>query len=142
MRAMMVLVFVLVSNAAFSATSYFNHKGLAILGYDSVAYHIDAKAIKGNKAIAYEWSGATWLFSSEENRNKFKQSPEKYAPQYGGYCAYAASKGSLAPGDPKAWTVYEGKLYLNYSTSVRKTWLKNIDQHIQQANNNWPRLQP
>ena len=79
-------------------------------------------------------------FASAENRDEFARSPEKYAPQYGGYCAYGVSQGHTAPIDPEAWTIVEGKLYLNYSKGVKKTWSEAIPKHIDEANRNWPGL--
>ena len=79
-------------------------------------------------------------FASAEDRDEFARTPEKYAPQYGGYCAYGVSQGHTAPIDPEAWTILEGKLYLNYSKGVKKTWSEAIPKHIEEANRNWPGL--
>ena len=79
-------------------------------------------------------------FASADDRDEFARNPEKYAPQYGGYCAYGVSQGHAAPIDPEAWTIIEGKLYLNYSKGVKKTWSEAIPQHIEEANRNWPGL--
>ena len=98
----------------------FTHAGLAIRGYDPVAYHLQAQPAKGIPQISYQWRGATWLFATAENRDSFQAEPERYAPQYGGYCAYAVSKGRTASIDPEAWRVVDGKLYLNYSRGVQK----------------------
>ena len=83
---------------------------------------------------------STWWFASAEDRDEFARIPEKYAPQYGGYCAYGVSQGHTAPIDPEAWTIVEGKLYLNYSKGVKKTWSEAIPSHIDEANRNWPGL--
>ena len=112
--------------------------GVAIKGYDAVAYFVDQKAVKGSQSYTFEWRGATWYFQGEENRGLFAHSPEKYAPRYGGYCAYAVSKGSIAPGDPEAWTIHEGKLYLNFSRGVRDRWRRDIPGNIAKADANWP----
>ncbi|MEM7281052.1 MAG: YHS domain-containing (seleno)protein [Pseudomonadota bacterium] len=119
----------------------FSTRAGAINGFDPVAYFEQAKAIKGKKQHSYAWQGARWFFSSESNLELFKADPDAYLPQYGGYCAYAMSKGSYAPGDPEAWTIYDGKLYLNYSKSVRNTWKKNIPGNVKRADSNWGRLQ-
>jgi len=116
----------------------FAPKGIAIRGYDAVAYFTESKPVKGEKTYQHQWKGASWHFSNEANLKKFKDQPQKYAPQFGGYCAYAVAKGSTAPTDPEAWTVVDGKLYLNFSKSVRKKWLAKQAQHIKQANQNWP----
>jgi YHS domain-containing protein len=117
-------------------TGTFNN--YAIYGYDPVAYFIDNKAIKGDKNITYEWHGAQWHFSNVEHKTLFANSPEKYAPQYGGYCAYAMSDGRLVGVDENAFTIYQGKLYLNYSSSVMQQWRSNIETYIRQADALYP----
>jgi YHS domain-containing protein len=112
----------------------------AIHGYDAVAYFTDGKPVKGNEKFSFQWKNATWLFSSKENRDVFSHDPEKYAPQYGGYCAYGMSEGHKAPTDPNAWTIIEGKLYLNYDPKVKSLWIKNTSKRIEMANKNWPSL--
>ena len=114
--------------------------GVAIKGYDAVAYFTESKAVKGSSAFSYEWMNSTWLFASAADRDEFARNPEKYAPQYGGYCAYGVSQGHTAPIDPEAWTIVEGKLYLNYSKGVKKTWSEAVPKHIDEANRNWPGL--
>ena len=118
---------------------YSNRDG-AIRGYDPVAYFTDGEPVKGSREFRYRWKDADWLFSSQEHVDLFRASPEQYAPQYGGYCAYAMSKGKYASGSPQAWTVHEGKLYLNFSKGVRKTWSKNIPEYIERADRNWQQL--
>jgi YHS domain-containing protein len=113
-------------------------KGVAVGGYDPVAYFTDGKPVAGSKDITLEHEGATWRFASEANREAFKADPAKYAPQYGGYCAYAVSQGYTAKGDPNAWSVVDGKLYLNYDLNVKKTWEKDTAGYISKANANWP----
>ncbi len=113
---------------------------VAIKGYDPVAYFKDSAAVEGEKSVTHEWNGAVWRFASTQNRDRFAADPEKYAPQYGGYCAYALSKGSIAGVDPEVWTVWEGKLYLNYSKSVREKWLADVPGKVAAADKNWPRL--
>ena len=114
--------------------------GVAIKGYDPVAYFTQSRPVKGSPAFTYQWMNSTWWFASAEDRDEFATNPEKYAPQYGGYCAYGVSQGHTAPIDPEAWTIVEGKLYLNYSKGVKKTWSEAIPQHIEEANRNWPGL--
>jgi YHS domain-containing protein len=111
---------------------------LAVGGYDAVAYFEDGAPVKGAKEFAFEYEGATWLFSSAENLEQFKEDPDAYAPQYGGYCAWAVAQGYTAPGNPKNWTVRGGKLYLNYDSSVQAKWLKDPDGFIAKADANWP----
>lgn len=117
-----------------------NFLGQAIRGYDPVAYFKQGKAIKGQKHFQYEWKEAKWYFISQQNRDDFIQSPESYAPQYGGYCAWAVSQGYTASTDPEAWHIHQGKLYLNYSKEVQKTWSKDIPGNIQKGDKNWPKL--
>jgi hypothetical protein len=114
--------------------------GVAIEGYDPVAYFTQSKPVKGLPAFTYRWMNSTWLFASAENRTEFTRNPEMYAPQYGGYCAYGVSQGHTVSIDPEAWTVIDGKLYLNYSQGVKKTWSQAIPKHIEEANRNWPEL--
>ncbi len=109
----------------------------AIRGYDPVAYFTVGKPVKGQQSITTKYGTGTYHFSSKENLALFKQDPEKYAPQYGGFCAYAMSRGFDVSSDPNAWTIRDDKLYLNYSLGVRKTWLKKPDEYIVKADKNW-----
>lgn len=112
--------------------------GIAINGYDPVAYFTEGKPVEGTQDHTSEWDGATVQFSSSENKAMFDSNPEKYAPKYGGYCAYAVSKGYTASTDPAAWSIHEDRLYLNYSKSVRALWAARKRHHIEQADMNWP----
>ena len=112
----------------------------AVSGYDPVAYFRAGKPVKGKASFEHEWNGATWRFSSAKNLADFKKSPEKFAPQYGGYCAWAVSQGYTASSDPEAWHIENGKLYLNYSKSVQATWAQDIPGHIKKADANWPKV--
>ena len=114
-------------------TEIYTTRNGAIDGFDAVAYFTNAKPVKGAKDIVYEWKGATWYFSSEENKAAFVQNPEKYAPQYGGYCAYGWSNGYAAKTEGNAWTIVDNKLYLNYSLKIRTTWEKDIPGYITKA---------
>jgi YHS domain-containing protein len=113
--------------------------GVGAGGYDVVSY-FSGTPVEGKAEFASEWKGAKWYFSSAENMKMFSEAPEKFAPQYGGYCAYAVAKGSTASADPQAWTVHDGKLYLNYSKSIRSTWEKDIPGHVMKADANWPKV--
>lgn len=110
----------------------------AIRGYDPVAYFVDGKPVKGDGDISHFWEGATWHFASDANRKAFVENPKKYAPAYGGYCAYAVANGYTASTDPNAWSIVDDRLYLNYSPSVKRRWEKNISGYIGKANKNWP----
>lgn len=112
----------------------------AIQGYDPVAYFQQGEPVKGVPQFTVQWNGSTWLFASAANRDAFKAEPAKYAPQYGGYCSYAVSRGYTADIDPQAFTIANGKLYLNYSMSVRERWERERDANIVKADKNWPGL--
>jgi YHS domain-containing protein len=112
--------------------------GTAIEGYDPVAYFEEGKPVEGDSDHAYEWMGATWYFASAENRDRFAADPEKYAPQYGGYCAWAVANGYTAKIDPQAWAVVDDKLYLNYSLDVQQQWRQDVPGNISKADANWP----
>jgi YHS domain-containing protein len=112
----------------------------AVGGYDPVAYFTEGKPVQGRNEIAFTWKGVTWRFVNEKNLEAFKAKPEAYAPQYGGYCAWAVSQGYTAKGDPTAWSIVGGKLYLNYNADVKKTWEKDAPGNIVKANGNWPKV--
>lgn len=115
----------------------FSKNNLAINGYDPVAYFTEGKAIKGNDSLSMEWKHTNWVFSSSANLDSFKVNPEKYAPQFGGYCAYGMSRGYKAPTQGDAWSIVDGKLYLNYNLDVRTIWNKDQTQFIEKATANW-----
>ncbi len=111
---------------------------VAVSGYDPVAYFTKGEPTKGSVEITTNYMGAIWRFSSEENAKLFLADPSKYAPQYGGYCSWAAAAGYTASGDPKRWKIVDGKLYLNYNGRIQKRWEKDIPGFIEQGNANWP----
>ena len=111
---------------------------LALDGYDPVAYFKTGKAQKGNPAHAVRWVGADWHFASAENKAAFEASPQAFAPQYGGYCAWAVSEGYTAKGDPNIWRIVDNKLYLNYNASVQKGWETDIPGRVARGDQNWP----
>jgi YHS domain-containing protein len=113
---------------------------LAVRGYDVVAYFDDAKAVEGSAEHAAMWNGATWRFASPESKAKFLAEPAKYAPRFGGYCAWAVSRNYTADADPTAWKIVDGKLYLNYNAKVQGEWQKDIPGNIEKATANWPKL--
>lgn len=118
----------------------FVKEGKAINGYDPVAYFTEGKPVLGDPKISYAYQGADWHFASAQNRDTFKADPEKYAPQYGGYCAYGTAEGHKAPTEADAWTINDGKLYLNYNTKVRTMWDKDRVGNIKKADTNWPTI--
>lgn len=141
---MLARVLVLVATAIFIHAAWaqkpqvFADSSGAIRGYDPVAYFTQGAPMKGSKEFRHAWRGATWHFASEANRAKFAADPEKFAPQYGGYCAYGVALGSAPPIDPAAWSIVDGKLYLNYNLPTRATWEKDIPGYIRKADANWP----
>jgi len=127
-----------VANA--ESTVNVDRNGVAIKGYDPVAYFTMSEPVKGDKNHVVSWMGATWRFASSDNRSLFEKAPDKYTPRYGGHCAYGVANNYLVKIDPKAWTVYEGRLYLNYSLGVREQWREDIPGYIRKADANWPGL--
>lgn len=113
---------------------------LAIKGYDTVAYFAEGKPRKGNAQFSHKHQGNTWIFASKKNLDTFVKNPNAYIPQYGGFCAFAASRNAIAPVDPEAWTIKNNKLYLNFSKTVRETWSEDVNNNIVNANKNWPKL--
>lgn len=111
---------------------------LAVGGVDPVAYFTEGRPVKGDRQFTLKHQGAEWRFASAANRDAFAAAPEKYAPQYGGYCAWAVSQGYTASGDPQYWKIVDGKLYLNYDADVQKKWERDIPGFIVKADHNWP----
>jgi YHS domain-containing protein len=114
-----------------------NKNGLAVKGYDVVAYFVDGRPIMGTVNNSYQWQGATWQFASPEHRAAFMREPAKYAPQYGGYCAYAVAQGDIVDIDPKQWKIVDGKLYLNANFLAQALWLRDPAGHIKNGDANW-----
>jgi len=118
---------------------YTDRQGLAIKGYDPVAYHKQGRPIEGSPDYELVWKGAKWRFANASHRDLFEADPERYAPRYGGYCAWAVSQGYTASVDPvNAWRIVAGKLYLNYSVAIKKRWEADIPGNIKRADANWP----
>ncbi|WP_439500308.1 YHS domain-containing (seleno)protein [Bosea sp. (in: a-proteobacteria)] len=116
--------------------------GLAIKGYDPVAYFRDARPVTGSAQFTATHKGATFRFATAANRDAFMAEPQRYAPQYGGFCAYAAAQGYKADIDPAAYAVVDGKLYLNYNKSIQSTWNKDPAGYIAKGDANWPKVAP
>ncbi len=114
--------------------------GVALDGYDAVAYFTDGRPVEGSKEFTFDWQGATWRFATAAHRDLFAAAPEKYAPQYGGYCAWAVAHGYTADIDPEAWSIVEGRLYLNYSLEIRGKWEQDVPGYIAKGDQNWPGL--
>lgn len=113
---------------------------LAVSGYDPVAYFTEGKPVEGSAAFEHKWKGATWRFANAKNLEAFKTDPAAYAPQYGGYCAWAVSQGYTASADPSAWRIVGKKLYLNYNREVQQNWEKDAAGNIVKADGNWPKV--
>ncbi len=114
--------------------------GIAIEGYDPVAYHIMGAPVEGSATFSSEWDGAMWYFVSAEHRDLFAEDPERYAPHYGGYCAQAAAQDQVAPGDPELWTIEGGRLFLNYNARYQSRFRSDLPGNIAAADRNWPGL--
>jgi YHS domain-containing protein len=111
---------------------------VAIRGYDPVAYFTLGRPTPGSSAFKATYQGAEFHFATAANRATFLANPARYAPQYGGYCAWAVSQGYTAGIDPSAWAIVDGKLYLNYNRSIQNRWQADRTNHIASANRNWP----
>jgi YHS domain-containing protein len=133
------LFFILSLSASAQQEVFVTDKG-AINGFDPVAYFTESKPVAGTKENSFVWKGETWYFASTKNLETFKANPEKYVPQFGGYCAYGVADGHKAKTDPQAWTVLDGKLYLNYNKDVQQLWKKDQKNFIIKANQNWPEV--
>ncbi|MEO9943872.1 MAG: YHS domain-containing (seleno)protein [Paraglaciecola sp.] len=143
LKTISILVFALFALPALSAdsavkTGIFNNT--AIEGYDTVAYFTHSKPVKGSDRFTFIWRDAEWRFSNEKNLEMFKQSPEKYAAQYGGYCAWAMASGKTASIDPKIWFIENGKLYLNYNKKVQEDWFSDLEADILAADQKYPEV--
>jgi YHS domain-containing protein len=128
---------VFVATASFADTLQYSTDNGAIDGYDPVSYFSEGSAERGSPDISAEWNGATWHFTSTEHRDDFVANPKKYAPQYGGYCALGMAHGGGVPTNPEAWTIYDGKLYLNMIKDVSITWRYSPDKLIPRADAKW-----
>ena len=109
----------------------------ALQGHDPVAYFTEGKPVKGDEAFTTEYMGAEFRFASAANRDAFLADPHAYAPQYGGYCAWAMADGKHAKGDARHWRIVDGKLYLNYNKSIQKKWDADIPGFIERADTEW-----
>ncbi len=136
--ASFVLALFLAGAALAQKAPVYSDSSGAIRGYDPVAYFTQGRPVKGSKEFIHRWNGAEWRFASAENRARFAAAPEKYAPQYGGYCAYGVAGGYAVKIEPDAWSIVDGRLYLNYDSSVQRAWKKDVPGFIRKADANWP----
>ncbi|WP_162126373.1 YHS domain-containing (seleno)protein [Flavobacterium phycosphaerae] len=137
MKKLVLAVIIVLASMGASGQNQFLTNGVAIKGYDPVAYFESNKAIEGNKAISTNFNEAIYYFSTEQNKTLFLKNPAQYVPQFGGFCAYGVSEGHLSPTEPEAFTLVDGKLYLNYNLKVKELWSKDREARIVRANENW-----
>jgi YHS domain-containing protein len=114
--------------------------GLALRGFDPVAYFVENKAVQGSPDFKAQYMGATYEFASKEDQAAFVADPAKFAPQYGGFCAAATSHGKKVDADPKAYAINNGKLYVNYNDAARDSFQKDVNASIKAADEKWPQV--
>jgi YHS domain-containing protein len=141
MRIKSLFFAMFVCAASFGQGKVFKTDEGAIRGYDPVAYFTESKPVKGLKIYSHTWNGATWYFSSKKNQDLFMAHPQKYAPQFGGFCAYGVSRNYKVKTEPDAWTIVDGRLYLNYDTGVSEIWNKDRENYIKKGKENWVTLE-
>ena len=132
--------YALTTRPAFAREPEVFQNPIAINGTDPMAYFDDRAPVPGSADHLVSWNGADWHFASAENAARFRARPDAFAPVFGGYCAFAASRGYLAPTIPEAWTIYEDKLYLNANLRARELWLEDVPGNIAAGLNNWPAI--
>lgn len=136
--SLILLIFCLTVISQAQQSPVFIANGHAIKGYDAVAFFTNSRPVPGADSLRLEWEGATWLFSTKENLESFRAEPAKYAPQYGGYCAFGTAEGHKAPTQVDTWTIVNGKLYFNYNRKVKEVWMKDQEKLIRKADEQWP----
>lgn len=133
---------ILASQSLFAADEVnVTENDIAVSGYDTVAYFTAGKPTKGKTKYTATHDGAIYQFASSGNRDLFKADPEKYAPQYGGFCAFGVTVNRKFNGDPESWYIADGKLYLNLNKDVQKVWLGDVPGNIEQAEEIWPEIE-
>lgn len=141
-RAFLVSMLLSCASPAWAVDEVFATDEGALRGHDPVAYHVEGKPVKGVAEFSHDWNGATWRFASAANRDAFAADPERYAPAYGGYCAFGTSRGYKVSTQPEAFAIVDGRLYLNYSTAVQATWNQDRPGYIEKADEVWQTLAP
>ena len=139
-KTLLMLSFLLATATVNADTLQYATDQGALNGYDTVSYFTDSRSELGNPEITAEWNGVEWRFASLEHRDAFVANPQKYAPEYGGFCALGMAHGGDVPTNPEAWTIWNGKLYLNMINEVRTTWLYNPDKLIERADQKWQEM--
>ncbi len=130
-------IFLLILSAAAGDATYTDKEGVAIRGYDTVAYFTESRAVPGNPDYSYTWRDAHWYFSSPENRDLFVENPRAFAPRYGGFCSGAMALGRKSKSDPTAWKIIDGKLYLAFEQKDIEEFAETADRSIPTADKNW-----
>jgi hypothetical protein len=141
-KSIFAIAFLFVSFISVNAqkSEIYTPNGKAINGYDAVAFFKQSKPVMGSDSLSFMYMDAKWLFATRADLEAFKASPEQYAPQYGGYCAYGTSQGHKAPTKPETWTIVNDKLYFNYNPKVKELWLKDQQAFIEKADKTWPEI--
>ena len=116
------------------------HSTPAVSGYDVVSYQVEKRPVRGNGHFVAVHDGATYIFSSQDNLDRFNADPERYVPAYGGYCAFGVSVGKKFIGDPEVWRVVDGRLYLNLDANIQDDWLKDVPGRIATAEKQWRKI--
>lgn len=137
LKSNILALLILLGFSIAASSENFQLNSPAVHGYDVVSYQTSKRPVRGNGYFVVEHKGATYLFSSEENKAIFEKNPDKYTPAYGGYCAYGVAVGKKFDGDPEVWRVVDGRLYLNLDANIQDEWLKNVKGNINKAENNW-----
>jgi YHS domain-containing protein len=114
--------------------------GFVIRGYDPVAYFTEGRPVPGRSDLSADYKGGKYLFATEVNRDMFKVNPEKYVPQYGGYCAYGVAVGKKFDIDPSSWRIVDGKLYFNLNPVILQKWTADVKGYIRKSEENWPQI--
>lgn len=118
----------------------FSQSTPAVWGYDVISYHTNKRPVRGSGHFTVDFKGATYLFSTLENKQMFSKNPEKYVPAYNGYCAFGVAKGKKFAADPEVWRIVDGTLYLNLDTKVQDLWLSDVDTMIKDGDTNWKQI--
>ncbi len=139
-RHSLALLASLPATPALAEAYYLDSQGLALRGFDVVAYFLEENAVEGSRSYEYEWDTALWRFERQESLDEFRKNPDKYQPQYGGYCAEGIARGFKRQSDPTVWVLVNGKLYFHYTVEAQNRWAEDIRGHIRMADKNWPNL--
>jgi YHS domain-containing protein len=135
-----ILALFILFNAHAQKSEVYVADGKAIKGYDPVAFFTESRPVMGRDSLTFSWNGATWYFADRRHLESFQSMPERYAPQYGGYCAYGTAQGHKAPTQVDTWSIYDGKLYFNYNQKVKEEWSKDRPAMIRKADENWTKI--